>query len=146
MLKYFTALLKLYWSGTLEEFWKVGDSRHQYKLRGRRRDEIFYSSVWSCIVIEIYWSSEKLVIEAEGKLKYFKALLEVTWSGSWRSWKLELQLETLFGDSRHQSRLRGGRKANVVYSSVGGVMKWNVGRSFEKLVIADTNQSWEVEG
>ena len=47
-------------------------------MRGRRRDEIFYSSVWSCIVIEIYWSSEKLVIEAEGKLKYFKALLEVT--------------------------------------------------------------------
>ena len=94
--------------------------------------------------------------EAEGKLKYFTALFGVvlewrfsgdlkswryratikverrkeSWNVSWchevvcwRSWNFNLNIFWWF---RHQSSLRGRRKAEVVYSSVGSVMKWNL--------------------
>ena len=45
---------------------------------------------------------------------------------------MEMEVETstlkLVGDSRHQSKLGGGRKAEIFCSYGGGVMKWNVGR------------------
>ena len=74
----------------------------------------------------------------------------------------------MVGDNRHQSKLRGRKKAEIFYSSVISV-KWNVGgvmnswnfnfkdwlvivdtnqsyRSSEKLVIVGTNRSWEADG
>ena len=124
-LNYFRDLLELYWSGTLEELWKVGESGHQSKLRG------------------------------EEKLKYFKALLDVSWSGRGMLEELKVETSTwnigwwLQMPIKVERRKESWSSLQFCWKCHGVEVEcwrsWNLTWNIGWWLIADTNQRGEVE-